>query len=92
VHLEISEHTKTRKELLAVGTAVIRGEDFPTRGSIYVFEVVEVIPKADRPETCFKLKLRAKEEVKGPVSAICDVDGYLLAAQGQKVNSLQKAS
>ncbi|KAF2836291.1 hypothetical protein M501DRAFT_997028 [Patellaria atrata CBS 101060] len=84
--LEVSEETHQRKPLIAVGTALIRGEDLAARGSIYVFEVINVVPQPDRPETNRKLKLVVKEEVKGAVTALSEIgsQGFLLAAQGQK--------
>ena len=85
IPMEISEHTHEHKTLIAVGTGIFRGEDHSARGAIYVFEVIEVVPEPGRPETNRKLKLVVREEVKGTVSAICGVNGYLLAAQGQKV-------
>ncbi|KAL7273267.1 mRNA cleavage and polyadenylation factor subunit [Rhizina undulata] len=85
IELEVSEHTKERKQLVTVGTGIFRGEDFSARGGIYVFEIIEVVPEPGRPETNRKLKLVAREDVKGTVSAICGVNGYLLAAQGQKI-------
>ncbi|KAG5439169.1 hypothetical protein PCANB_001468 [Pneumocystis canis] len=85
VNLEVSEYTKIQKEFIAVGTGIFRGEDLAMRGATYLFEVVDVIPEPDRPETNKKLKLVCREEVKGVVSALCDVNGYLLSAQRQKV-------
>jgi len=85
VDLEVSEQTKARKQLLAVGTGICKGEDVAARGCIYVFEVVEVVPEPGKPETNRKLKLVVKEEVKGVVSALCGINGFLLAVQGQKV-------
>lgn len=85
VSLETSEHTHERRPLIAVGTGLFRGEDFSARGCIYVFEVIEVVPEPGRPETNRKLKLLVREEVKGTVSSICGVNGYLLCAQGQKI-------
>lgn len=85
IEMEVSEHTKERKQLVAVGTGIWRGEDHSARGGIYVFEVIEVVPEPGRPETNRKLKLVTREEVRGTVSAICGVNGYLLAAQGQKI-------
>lgn len=85
IEMEISEHTKERKQLVAVGTGIFKGEDHSARGGIYVFEIIEVVPEPGKPETNCKLKLVCREEVKGTVSAICGVNGYLLAAQGQKV-------
>lgn len=85
VELEVSEQTKERKQLVAVGTGIFRGEDSAARGAIYVFEIIEVVPEPGKPETNRKFKLVVREEVKGTVSALCGVNGFLLAAQGQKV-------
>ncbi|KAI9713774.1 MAG: mRNA cleavage and polyadenylation factor subunit [Chrysothrix sp. TS-e1954] len=84
--LEVSESTHERKNLLAVGTAVVRGEDLATSGAIYIFEVIDVVPEPDRPETGKKLKQVTRESTKGAVTALCEVTshGFLLVAQGQK--------
>ena len=84
--LETSEHTHERQSLVVVGTAIIRGEDLPALGRIYVFDIIDVVPEPDHPETGKKLKLIAREEVKGAVTALSEIgtQGFLLAAQGQK--------
>ena len=84
--LETSEHSHNRRPLIVVGTALLRGEDLPTQGRIYVFDIIEVVPEPDHPGTDRKLKLIAKEEVKGAVTALSEIgtEGFLLAAQGQK--------
>ena len=84
--LEISEHTHERQSLIVVGTAIIRGEDLPAIGRIYVLDIIDVVPEPDHPETGKKLKLIAREEVKGAVTALSEIgtQGFLLAAQGQK--------
>jgi cleavage and polyadenylation specificity factor subunit 1 len=86
IELEVSEHTRERKPFLCVGTAIIHGEDLPIKGNIYVFEINTVVPQPDRPETGSKLKLIAKEEVRGAVTALSDIgdEGFLFHAQGQK--------
>lgn len=86
VTLETSEHTHAREELVAVGTVVIRGEDLPSIGRIYVFSIIDVVPEPGRPETGRKLKLFAKEEVKGAVTGVSEIgnQGFLLVAQGPK--------
>jgi cleavage and polyadenylation specificity factor subunit 1 len=57
-----------------------------TRGNIYLFDVVDVVPQPGKPDTDLKLKLLAKEDVRGAVTSICSIgsQGFLLAAQGQK--------
>ncbi|KAL8732617.1 MAG: hypothetical protein Q9166_002592 [cf. Caloplaca sp. 2 TL-2023] len=84
--LEVSEYTHARQPLVAIGTAIIQGEDLPALGRIYVFNVIPVVPEPDRPETGHKLKLIAQTEVKGAVTALSEIgsQGFLLAAQGQK--------
>ncbi|PGH18500.1 hypothetical protein AJ80_04470 [Polytolypa hystricis UAMH7299] len=84
--LEVSEHTHEFRNMIVVGTATARGEDIAARGCIYIFEVIEVVPEVDRPETNRKLKLFAKEEVRGAVTAVSGIggQGFLIAAQGQK--------
>ncbi|OAQ62791.1 protein CFT1 [Pochonia chlamydosporia 170] len=87
LHLEVSEETKERKMLVAVGTALSKGEDLPTRGRVQVFDIVTVIPQPGRPETNRRLKLVAKEEIpRGGVTALSEVgaQGLMLVAQGQK--------
>ena len=84
--LETSEHSQARRPLVVVGTSLIRGDDLATHGRLYVFDIIEVVPEPDRPETGRKFKLIAKEEVKGAVTAIDEIgtEGFLLVAQGQK--------
>ncbi|KAL8852861.1 MAG: hypothetical protein Q9221_002237 [Calogaya cf. arnoldii] len=84
--LEVSEHTHERQTLVAVGTAILRGEDLPASGRIIVFNVIDVVPEPERPETAHKLKLIAQTDVKGAVTTLSEIgtQGFLLAAQGQK--------
>ena len=84
--LETSENTPSRKTLVAVGTAFIRGEDLASAGRIYIFDIIDVVPEPGRPETGRKFKLIAKEDVKGAVTALSELgtQGFLIAAQGQK--------
>lgn len=69
-----------------MGTAFTRGEDIASRGNIYIFEVIEVVPEPDQEGTGRRLKLIATEEVKGPVTSLTGIggQGFFLAAQGQK--------
>jgi len=87
LNLEVSESTNERRQLITVGTARSKGEDLPTRGHVYVFDVADVIPEVGRPETNKKLKLIAKEDIpRGAVTALSEVgtQGLMLVAQGQK--------
>lgn len=84
--LEVSENTHARKPLIAIGTAIVRGEDCQTTGRVHILEIIEVIPEPDRPETGYKLKAVALEDIKGAVTALSPVgtEGLLLIAEGQK--------
>lgn len=84
--LEISENTHERKDMVVVGTAFARGEDIASRGCIYVFEVIKVVPDPQKSGTDRKLKLIGKELVKGAVTALSEIggQGFLVVAQGQK--------
>lgn len=87
LNLEVSEETHERRHLLCVGTAILRGEDLPVRGRVYVYDVVNVIPQPDRPETNRGLKLIAREDIpRGAVTALSEIgtQGLMLVAQGQK--------
>ncbi|KAF9736001.1 mRNA cleavage and polyadenylation factor subunit [Paraphaeosphaeria minitans] len=86
LNLEVSEITHERKQLIAVGTATIHGEDLATKGCIRIFEVITVVPEPTRPETNRRLRLIVKDEVKGAVSAVSELgtQGFLIMAQGQK--------
>jgi cleavage and polyadenylation specificity factor subunit 1 len=39
----------------------------------------------------FKLRLRCRDEAKGPVTAVCGIDGYLVSSMGQKVSLCPRA-
>jgi len=85
VDLQISEESKRRRPFLAVGTAVLRGEDAGLRGTLYVFDISQVVPQPGRPETNRKLRLAWSEEVRGAVTVVNELRGYLLSSQGQKI-------
>ena len=52
-------------------------------GQTYIFEVVEIVPDGERRQ--FKLRLMCRDEAKGPVTALCGINGYLVNSMGQKV-------
>lgn len=86
INVEVSEVTHERRDLIVVGTGIARGENVVTRGNLYLFDVVDVVPDPDIAETDLKLKLVAKEDVRGAVTAVSPIgtQGLVLAAQGQK--------
>ncbi|KAG0089651.1 Cleavage and polyadenylation specificity factor subunit 1 [Podila epicladia] len=85
VSLESTQDASGRKKFIAVGTSFLRGEDSTMRGTIYIFDIIDVVPEPDNPQTDHKLKLLYSEEVKGSVTAMAALSGYLLTCVGTKV-------
>ncbi|KAJ7583446.1 CPSF A subunit region-domain-containing protein [Mycena floridula] len=86
VTLETSSTDNGSKDFIAVGTTLSRGEDLAAKGCTYVFELVEVVPDASAPnKRWYKMRLRCRDEAKGPVTAICGFNGYLVSSMGQKI-------
>ena len=85
----VSLHSKStlsgRKEFVAVGTTVYRGEDLAARGGIYIFEVIKVVADPARPDENCKLRLLFFEDTKSVVGNVCDMEGYLVMSMGQKL-------
>lgn len=85
--LETSEEVSQRKMLITVGTAIRKGEDLAIKGSVHVYDIVDVVPQPGKPETGKKLKLIARDIIpRGAVTAISEVgsQGFMVIAQGQK--------
>ncbi|KAF9898896.1 Cleavage and polyadenylation specificity factor subunit 1, partial [Lobosporangium transversale] len=82
VSLESSQDASGRKMFIAVGTSYIKGEDSAMRGTIYIFDIIDVVPEPDNPQTNHKLKLLRTENVKGAVTALAALCGYLLTCVG----------
>lgn len=80
------------KDYIAVGTIISHGEDRPARGATYIFDIVEVVAPQHDPAARFKLRLMVKDENKGPITAISDMNGYLIVVMGLKlfVRALEK--
>ncbi|KAG5351787.1 hypothetical protein C0989_004941 [Termitomyces sp. Mn162] len=53
----------------------------------YIFEIAEVVPDpAFSSKRWYKLRLRCRDDAKGPVTAVCGFSGYLVSSMGQKVS------
>ena len=97
--MESKQTESGRRLLLAVGTGFQRGEDLTTRGRVcllsnyslnlifqlHLYDIIEVVPEIDNPQTNHKFKHLRTQEEKGPVSSICAVEGYILIAIGSKI-------
>uniref|UniRef100_H2YEY5 Cleavage/polyadenylation specificity factor A subunit C-terminal domain-containing protein n=1 Tax=Ciona savignyi TaxID=51511 RepID=H2YEY5_CIOSA len=85
VWLSSGADTSSRQNYLVIGTCNVFGEEMGSRGKIIILEVIEVVPEPGQPLTKNKLKQIYFEEQKGPVTAVCGLEGNLLAAIGQKI-------
>ncbi|KAI8646973.1 CPSF A subunit region-domain-containing protein [Parasitella parasitica] len=83
--LESKQTSSGRKHFMVVGTGVLRGEDTTMRGSIRIFDIIEVVPEPNNPQTNHKFKHLHTEDVKGAVTAMCNVSGHLASCIGSKV-------
>ncbi|KAI0027906.1 CPSF A subunit region-domain-containing protein [Vararia minispora EC-137] len=86
VALETQSTDSGKRNYIAVGTTVNRGEDLAVKGATYVFEIVEVVPDpAAGLARAWQLRLRCRDDAKGPVTAVCGINNYLVSSMGQKI-------
>ncbi|KAJ3141416.1 Cleavage and polyadenylation specificity factor subunit 1 [Physocladia obscura] len=85
VSLDSKQTTSGRKLFLAVGTGMCRGEDLTARGRILIFDIIDVVPEIDNPQTCHKFKLLHTVDERSPITALCGINGYLLCAIGSRM-------
>ncbi|KZT07933.1 uncharacterized protein LAESUDRAFT_724410 [Laetiporus sulphureus 93-53] len=86
VTLETASTESGVKDFIAVGTTINRGEDLAITGASYIFEIVEVVPDPKSAQKRWhRLKLKCRDDAKGPVTALCGMDNYLVSSMGQKI-------
>lgn len=84
--LPLKNGTETgMKEYVVITTNFAYGEDVQSRGRIILLDVLDVVAEPEQPLSRFKQKEIYAEEQKGPVTALCGVNGYIVSAIGQKV-------
>ncbi|KAI8378871.1 CPSF A subunit region-domain-containing protein [Choanephora cucurbitarum] len=83
--LESKQTSTGRKHFMVVGTGYLKGEDTTMRGSIRIYDIIEVVPEPNNPQTNHKFKHIHTEDVKGAVTAMCNVSGHLASCIGSKV-------
>ncbi|KAI8067717.1 CPSF A subunit region-domain-containing protein [Gilbertella persicaria] len=83
--LESKQTSTGRKHFMVVGTGYLKGEDTTMRGSIRIYDIIEVVPEPNNPQTNHKFKHLHTEDVKGAVTAMCNVSGHLASCIGSKV-------
>lgn len=72
--------TRESETLLAVGTAYVQGEDVAARGRVLLFSVENSTESSQATVTEVYSK-----EMKGAISAVASLQGYLLVASGPKI-------
>ncbi|KAL4582957.1 hypothetical protein LXL04_007519 [Taraxacum kok-saghyz] len=72
--------TRENETLMAIGTAYVQGEDVAARGRVLLFSVENSTDTSQATVTEVYSK-----EMKGAISALASVQGYLLVASGLKV-------
>lgn len=70
---------------IIVGTAFVKGEDRQARGRVLIFDVIEVVPDPNNPQSNHKLKLLFADDLKGPVASVGSIYGRLVTSTGTKV-------
>ncbi|XP_076921796.1 cleavage and polyadenylation specificity factor subunit 1-like isoform X1 [Bidens hawaiensis] len=72
--------TRENETLLAIGTAYVQGEDVAARGRVLLFSV-----ESNTENSPAKVTEVYSKEMKGAISALASIQGYLLVASGPKV-------
>ena len=84
--LDCQDRPEGRRQFVVAGTVTATGEDRTARGHFYVFDVAGAVPfPEDRESDTLRLRLLYREETRAPVTALSDLNGFLVAAVGQKL-------
>uniref|UniRef100_T1HLS2 Cleavage and polyadenylation specificity factor subunit 1 n=1 Tax=Rhodnius prolixus TaxID=13249 RepID=T1HLS2_RHOPR len=73
------------KGYISLGTNYNYSEDITSRGRIWLFDIIDVVPEPGQPLTKNRIKMVYNKDQKGPITAITHVLGFLVSAVGQKI-------
>ncbi|BES89477.1 Cleavage and polyadenylation specificity factor [Nesidiocoris tenuis] len=73
------------KGYISLGTNYNYSEDITSRGRIWLFDIIDVVPEPGQPLTKNRIKMVYNKDQKGPITAITHVVGFLVSAVGQKI-------
>ncbi len=75
VTLDAPSTASGRKQFIAAGTTTFHGEDRTAKGSVYLFEVIEVVSGRYQVGHDYRLKLVCRDDSRAPVTAIAGSTG-----------------
>ncbi|SPC64715.1 related to cleavage and polyadenylation specificity factor, 160 kDa subunit [Ustilago sp. UG-2017b] len=93
VTLDSPSSATGRKQFIAAGTTTYHGEDRTCKGSVYLFEIIQVVSsRRFQVGRDLRLKLICRDGSNAPVTALAELHGFLLSTSGQKlyVRALEK--
>lgn len=73
------------KGYISLGTNYNYSEDITSRGRIWLFDIIDVVPEPGQPLTKNRIKMVYNKDQKGPITAMTHVVGFLVSAVGQKI-------
>ncbi|OMH83664.1 Protein CFT1 [Zancudomyces culisetae] len=82
MYLESQQTDSQVKEFVVIGTTLVNGEDLASKGYIYIFDIVDIVPQIDKPYINKKLKLLTREEMRGGVSCLAELNNLLVVVVG----------
>eukprot|EP00002_Diphylleia_rotans_P014974 TRINITY_DN2904_c0_g1_i5.p1 TRINITY_DN2904_c0_g1~~TRINITY_DN2904_c0_g1_i5.p1 ORF type:complete len:1381 (+),score=217.15 TRINITY_DN2904_c0_g1_i5:50-4192(+) len=87
--LVLKQGTQTARSFLVIGTGYCISEEVPTEGRILIFDIGVTRVDETRTRPWLKLISDPEKKYKGPVSAIGEINNYLVASIGPRVTLMQ---
>ncbi|OIR57148.1 MAG: cleavage and polyadenylation specificity factor subunit 1 [Amphiamblys sp. WSBS2006] len=84
ITLNTNQTEKGKKPFVLCTTTVLDPDAISLKTAIYLFDIVDIVYDPLNPKKIFRLKQLHRERVKGAVTAMCGVAGFLVTAQTTK--------